>query len=465
MRREALIVVVSAGVLAVQAARAEGPATTLGKQAAKPAASQTPANPPDKVGPKTGGTENDPLIQLELPPLAADGGAEALLAALNQLPWASRTAVLPHYPGNVAKGRLHPRATAVVAVGERQWADLVDLVRRVRAAGYVVAAIHLTEFGTLRVHTRFGPLGGATLEVTEGKQKRVVLAPTSIPRQGIEVAFRKVPWLADPLYTGAGTKPDYGLSVDRPEVRAGFHLRPGQAIEMGALLDALAGVGFPPVSMRVARMAAGVPFGFPIPGDVALVDGQGAKRPSGKLQKPGRPLVMVFFALGGKYRQGKGEQAYQAEPAHVARLNEAAGQFAGRADFVAISSRKEDAFADVRALWQKANMSFPVLQDPEQKLATALSAGIAHPPPHIFILDADGRLRYAGEFADGWVEPAKIKRVYLAEALERVLAKKYAANGAVFYNSAPCDCSAPTCKCPKCGCGGPCRCGCSTGAG
>src|SRR5207302_7772767 len=106
---------------------------------------------------------------------------------------------------------------------------------------------------------------------------------------------------------------------------------------------------------------------------------------------------------------------------------------------------------------RRAACPFPSL-DPEQKLATALCAEVAHAPPHVF--DAEGRLRYAGEFADGWMEPAKIKRVYLVEALERVLAKQYAANGAVFYNSPPCDCSAPTCKCPKCRCGGPCRCNC-----
>ena len=110
-------------------------------------------------------------------------------------------------------------------------------------------------------------------------------------------------------------------------------------------------------------------------------------------------------------------------------------------------------------------MSFPVLHDPAQKLATALSAGLMHAPPHIFIADAEGRLRYAGDFADGWIQPEKIKRLYLAEALDRVLAKKYADNGAVFYNSPLCDCSAPACGCPKCGCGGPCRCGCSTGGG
>src|SRR5262249_30171283 len=136
-----------------------------------------------------------------------------------------------------------------------------------------------------------------------------------------------------------------------------------------------------------------------------------------------------------------------------------------RVDFAAVSSPPGDAPADVAALWRQAALPFPVYRDPEQKLATALSAGLAHPPPHVFILDAAGKLRYAGEFADGWVEQATIKRIYLVEALERVLAGKYADNGAVFNDSSPCACSASGCKCPKCGCGGPCRCGCSTGAG
>src|SRR5262249_20067051 len=162
-------------------------------------------------------------------------------------------------------------------------------------------------------------------------------------------------------------------------------------------------------------------------------------------------LVIVFFPLKGKYTEGKEERTYQAQPTHFAGLKEVAGKYADRADFVAVSSPKDDAFADVTALWRKAEMPFPVLHDPQQKLATALSAGLAHPPPHLFIVDAQGKLRYAGELADGWVEPEKIKRVYLTEALDRVLDGSYAPNGAVFYNSAPCDCSAPACKCPKCG--------------
>jgi hypothetical protein len=415
--------------------------------------------------PKTGGTDNDPLIQLEIPNLAGEGKEETLLATLNQLPWASRTAVLPHHPGAVGRERLHPGATAVVALAERQWADVADLVRRIRGAGFTVAAMHLTHFGTVRIHTRFGPLRGETIEVTEGKKKRIVLAPTNPARQGIEAAFRKVAWLADVRYTGAGTKPDFGLTLDKPELPIAFHLRPNQTIEVGTLLEALDKAGCPPVSVRVARMGAGVPFGFPIPGDVKLVDRDGVQRTSGQLQNPGRPLVLVFFPLRGNSKKGKEEHRYQAEPGHFARLKEVAGRYADRADFVGISGRKEDAFADVTALWRKADMPFPVLHDPAQELATALSAGLVNPPPHLFIVDVEGKLRYAGEFADGWVQPEKVKRVYLIEALDGVLAKKYAGNGAVFYNSPPCDCSAPSCKCPKCGCGGPCRCGCSTGAG
>jgi hypothetical protein len=217
--------------------------------------------------------------------------------------------------------------------------------------------------------------------------------------------------------------------------------------------------------MRVARMFAGVPFGFPIPGDVELLDAADTRLRSGKLQKTGRPVVLIFVPLTGKYKQGKDEKAYQAEPRHFARLKEVAQQFADRADFVGISSSKGDSFADVAALWRKAELPFPVYRDPEQRLATALSAGLAPPPPHIFILDAAGKLRYAGEFADGWVVPETIKRVHLIEALERVLANKFADNGAAFNNSPPCACSNSGCKCPRCGCGGPCRCGCSTGAG
>jgi peroxiredoxin len=400
----------------------------------------------ERPQPKTGGTDNDPLIQLELAG-ADDSRAEALLAVLNQCTWASRTAVLPGHEGKIAKDRWLPKAAAALAVGERQWADVSDLATQLRTAGFTVSAIHLTEFGTVRIRAQFG-----------------FDEPPQEAREKIEAVYQKLPWLLDARFTDAGTKPDFKLAK-KAEVRAEFLLSDSQTIEVAGLLDGLREAGFPPQSLRVARMFAGVPFGFPMPGDVELADAAGVKLSSGALRKTGRPLVLVFFPLTGKYKQDKEDKTYRAEPVHFAGLKDVALRYADKADFVAISSAKDDAPADVAALWEKAAMPFPCYRDGEQKLATTLSASLANPPPHIFILDADGKLRYAGEFADGWIEPAKIKRVFLAEALDLVLARKYAPNGAVFYNSPACACSVAGCKCPKCGCGGPCRCGCSTGAG
>jgi len=80
------------------------------------------------------------------------------------------------------------------------------------------------------------------------------------------------------------------------------------------------------------------------------------------------------------------------------------------------------------------------------------------PAPHIFVFDAEGKLRYAGDAHDNWESPDKPQDDYLAKALDLVLVGKYLANGAVFYNKSVCNCSHPMCKCPKCGCGSTCRC-------
>src|SRR5262249_16893766 len=153
------------------------------------------------------------------------------------------------------------------------------LVNRLCRAGFTVSAVHLTQFGSVRIRAQFG-----------------LDKPTDEDRRGIEAAYRRAPWLADARFTAAGTRPDFSLARSS-EARAEFPVGDSQVIELGGLLSGLSRDGFPPRSMRVARMFAGVPFGFPIPGDVALVDAEGAKRLSGTLHRPRRPLVLVFFPL------------------------------------------------------------------------------------------------------------------------------------------------------------------------
>src|SRR5262249_51957044 len=133
--------------------------------------------------------------QIELKGVEDEQRADDLLALLNQLSWASRTAVLPRYPGVIARERWQPKATALVAVAERQWADVADLASRIRKAGFTIAAIHLTHFGTVRLRTQFG-----------------MEKPTKEAQQSIEAVYRGVAQLAGANFTAAGTKPDFKLT-------------------------------------------------------------------------------------------------------------------------------------------------------------------------------------------------------------------------------------------------------------
>jgi hypothetical protein len=98
-----------------------------------------------------------------------------------------------------------------------------------------------------------------------------------------------------------------------------------------------------------------------------------------------------------------------------------------------------------------------LLHDADGTLRNAFNSQ-ATPAPHLFVFDADGLLRYAGDAHDNWEAPDKSKDKFLDQALDLVLVGKYQSNGAVFYNKSVCNCSHPTCKCPKCGCGSTCRC-------
>lgn len=62
--------------------------------------------------------------------------------------------------------------------------------------------------------------------------------------------------------------------------------------------------------------------------------------------------------------------------------------------------------------------NFPYLRDASQEVARAY--GATH-TPHLFVFDADRRLRYTGKIDDNWQNPAAVKRHYLRDALEALL--------------------------------------------
>ncbi len=409
--------------------------------------------------PKRGGSEAHPRVHLDFDH-ECTGGA-ALLEVLGRQEWASRT-------GQAA-------GTMVASVGDRRHADLVPLLRDLRAAGRQPDRIRLSGFGQLRLQVEFAHLCGEVeyskppapkeKKPSDGDKKDppqaeppkpfvpqpLRPAPSSAARQAVEKAVAGVGWIQEAAYPEYCTRPEF----NGPR-RLLMALVPSRAelVRPDELIRALAAAGFPPVAVRVSRTFAGLGFGERLPGDLELVAADGEKRLLSSFRRDGRPLAVGFVSLNcpkwDKYK-------YEADPGLYRKLKETVEACGDRADFVAISSNSDDPFPRVTEFWERAGLGIPLLRDAEGLAASVLNAQVT-PPPHWYLFDGEGRLRYAGDAHDNWDKPAAVQRDYLREALDLVLAGKVAGNGAVFFNSAKCNCSSPKCACPKCGCGSSCRC-------
>ena len=96
------------------------------------------------------------------------------------------------------------------------------------------------------------------------------------------------------------------------------------------------------------------------------------------------------------------------------------------AQIVAINSNEDvnhpdDSFENMVKRAREKKFNFLYLRDESQK--TARDYGATH-TPHIFLFDKNRDLRYTGKIDDNWQEPSKVKKKYLREALDAVLAGK-----------------------------------------
>ena len=86
--------------------------------------------------------------------------------------------------------------------------------------------------------------------------------------------------------------------------------------------------------------------------------------------------------------------------------------------FIGINSNKQETVAEILVYNKKHGFEFPVLKDPENKIADYFGA---RRTPEVFLLDAERLLRYAGAIDDSRKEPTKN---YLQNALDLVIAGK-----------------------------------------
>ncbi len=452
--------------------------------------------------PKTGGSEAHPLIQFDLDHECSV--ATRPLDAFGELSWVSRSGLAAGPLGGIAAPRVLDGATLLAAVGDRQHAEIAPLVRQLRRNGQQPRRVRLDGFHDLRVQFEFAHLCGEVeyskppeqskksdgemkhepkmdeaekdeaskpepkkgepkndepkkeepkKEEPKKEEKPFVPQPlrpaaSSNARQAIERAVAGVEWVQKATYLEYHTKPEF----NGPRQLTMSMQVTAEAVPLDELINALSQAGFPPTSVRVSRLFPGIAFGERLPSDVEVSDATGTRKPLTSFRRPGRPLAVAFVSL-----KASRKTKYAANPKFFAQTRKTASAFSDRVDFVAISSNPEDEFTAVADFLKKAEWEVPALHDPSGLARAVLNAQVTG-PPHLFIFDADGRLRYAGDPHDNWEKPDEKQRDFLAEALELVLAGKYGANGAVFFQSPRCNCSSPNCKCPKCGCGPSCRC-------
>ncbi len=477
-----------------------------------------PATPTPVVstrGPKTLGFESHPVIQFDFS--HHNEACHAVTGKLAEKTWASRTTIADSDEQPLGAGRVLPGVTAEAAIGDRQRADLLPLLREFQAHGQRPTKIRLSDFGDLRVQFEFAHLCGdieyskppkkeekksdemkpvdqksadeaKNAAATEGTNPRPAAspaevsinqqaeakkdepkkeepkkeekpfvpqplrpAPSSNARKAIERAMGSVSWVKDGTYLEYHTKPEFDaprkLTLTLQQVCEGD-------VRLDELTRSLASAGFPPTAVRVSRLFPGIPFGHALPTDLELESAGGEKQSLASFRKPGRPLVVAFVSL---YCPNWDKYKYEAEPKLFARLNQTIESFQDRVDFVAVSSNPNDKLVEVAAMLERAEIRIPVLNDSAEKARAVFNAQVT-PPPHLFVFDGNGRLRYAGDPHSNWNKPSEEQRDFLGPALDSVLAGKIAANGAVSFNSPKCNCSSPNCKCPKCGCGPSCRC-------
>ena len=145
--------------------------------------------------------------------------------------------------------------------------------------------------------------------------------------------------------------------------------------------------------------------------DFTLKDADGASHALYQLSEEKPATVVLFLAT-----QCPGANDYAERiVALVKTYNE---KHEKKVQFIGINSNKQETIEEIAKYNEKYGFEFPVLKDPENKIADYFGA---RRTPEVFLLDAERVLRYAGAIDNSPKEPTKH---YLKDALDLVIAGK-----------------------------------------
>ena len=142
--------------------------------------------------------------------------------------------------------------------------------------------------------------------------------------------------------------------------------------------------------------------------DFTLKDAEGTDFTLYKLSEEKQVTVVLFLAT-----QCPGATDYTDRIVNLVKAYDEK-----KVQFIGINSNKQEKVAEILAYSKKHGFEFPVLKDPENKIADYFGA---RRTPEVFLLDAKRVLRYAGAIDNSPKEPTKH---YLKDALDLVIAGK-----------------------------------------
>lgn len=142
--------------------------------------------------------------------------------------------------------------------------------------------------------------------------------------------------------------------------------------------------------------------------DFTLQDPDGTSHALYKLSKEKSATVVLFLATQCPIATDYAERIVALVKTYEAK----------NVQFIGINSNKQEKIEEIPPYNEKYGFEFPVLKDPENKIADYFGA---RRTPEVFLLDAERILRYAGALDNSPKEPTKH---YLQDALDLVITGK-----------------------------------------
>ena len=115
------------------------------------------------------------------------------------------------------------------------------------------------------------------------------------------------------------------------------------------------------------------------------------------------------------------ECPYVARHYRADTMEKLASRFGEQVVWLAVNSTHDNTPEESRAWKQEQGFSYPTLQDPDGTVGHLYGATTT---PDLFVIDAEGRLRYAGAIDDDPRGRAETASNYVSAAIEKILAGK-----------------------------------------